>query len=104
MIRANSVPVRGQKTFDVSHLCHYRGCSNPDHLVVEDHDDNQARNACQGKVIYDVDGQGGRITINPCPHRTTTAISKECILPVVRIRNPGRYEGLPPGQRGAGEA
>lgn len=104
MIRANSVPVRGQVTYDVSHLCHYRGCANPAHLEVENHDDNQARNTCQGKVSYDVNGQGGKIFINPCTHRNTTTIRKECILPVVTISTPGRYEGLPAGQRGAGQA
>ena len=104
MIRAISVPRRNTQTFDVSHLCHYGGCANPDHLVVEDHDDNQERNTCHGKVAYSVAGSGGRVRIHPCPHRNTTTIGKECILPVVKIEQAGYYEGLPVNQRGAGMA
>ena len=50
-------------TFDVSHLCHYRGCANPNHLVKEDHEDNQSQNICQGRFIDEFSGQGGRVNI-----------------------------------------
>lgn len=102
-VRANSVPKKGTTTYDVSHLCHYRGCANPQHLVVENHDDNQERNSCQGKVRYKVQTPEGWASINPCPHRATTRIKKECILPEVTIIGAGYLEGLPAGQLGAGQ-
>lgn len=35
-----------------SHLCHQPTCINPDHIVVEDKADNEARKVCKGKVSH----------------------------------------------------
>lgn len=104
MICAISVPIKKQKIFDISHLCHFKNCVNPDHLVIESHKNNEIGNTYLNKVAYDVFGVDERIYIDPCTHRNTTAIKKKCILPIVKIENAGYYEGLSAEQRGASQA
>ena len=36
---------------DVSHLCHRRNCVNPDHLVLESRQENNARKRCVSKGV-----------------------------------------------------
>lgn len=70
----------------VSHLCHRSHCLNPDHLVVEPMDDNLNRNRCQHQQIIDYNpGVGQRVILHPCPHRATTRLKTECILPTVVV-------------------
>ncbi len=95
-LRATQLPVKDQSdriTYDISHLCHNQGCSNPDHILVEDSKDNYERNSCHTKFRYEVQGLGGLIAINPCVHRALLKSHKECILPLMQIENPGYYEG-----------
>ena len=41
----------GSIKYDVSHLCHERRCFNPQHLCLESHSYNLARNGCWWCVI-----------------------------------------------------
>lgn len=39
------------ENWDVSHLCHNQWCCQPAHLILENHEDNIARNRCTGYMV-----------------------------------------------------
>ncbi|KAL8686816.1 MAG: hypothetical protein Q9224_005328 [Gallowayella concinna] len=94
-------------SMEASHLCHYKGCANPDHIVIESRAMNGLRNTCQGSWQWKVQ-EGGQFSIlNPCPHRTLTRGNnpvRECILPTATVGLGQYIRGKPqPGFLGAGE-
>ncbi len=101
----SSISTSSNDSYEASHLCHYRGCANPDHLFVESRKTNTERNKCAGLFAWRVvDGQ--QVTmLHPCPHRTQAADQhavKECILPVCEVGANGWFT-RPVGFLGAGE-
>lgn len=105
MLRA--ISTSGGDTYEASHLCHYPGCANPEHIYVESRAMNTLRNSCVGLFAWQVVNGATTTILNPCPHREQTAgrhAHKECVLPVLRVDmavTPYLYR--PPGFLGAGQ-
>lgn len=74
--------------FEVSHLCHNKGCFAPQHLIVEEKARNQARNSCMGHEII----QFQSMRYHPCAHggRDGKQFHK-CVLPTKKFENGGSY-------------
>ena len=92
--------------YEVSHLCHYRGCANPDHLENESLLMNGARNTCQGLFAWKITMNNTETVLHPCTHRrgpqAGSGAVKECVLPVATVTDPGYYYKAQ-GFLGAGE-
>ncbi|KAK9429741.1 zinc-binding loop region of homing endonuclease-domain-containing protein [Lipomyces doorenjongii] len=65
--------------YHASHLCHQRGCINPDHLVVETEDVNYSRKMCSTKVHTktSVNGRDYLANAEDCPHSPPCVIRLE---------------------------
>lgn len=72
----------------VSHLCHHSRCVRGDHLVIESSIDNLQRNVCRKQRIVRFSIGRRQFVFNPCPHRRTTRIRQQCILPEKLITAP----------------
>ena len=58
----------GQHGFEtenhISHICDMRNCFNPDHLVLESAQANNARKGCPGNIVC----EGCNLVVYLCPH------------------------------------
>lgn len=77
-----------REQMQVSHLCHNSRCVQGVHLVIESSADNIARNQCQNQKTVRFSIGRRQFVFNPCPHRRTTRVRQECILPEKEITAP----------------
>ena len=102
-----SISTQGADGFEASHLCHYRGCANPEHLRFESRAANSSRNTCQGAWAWRVTAGASQTNLSGCQHRNmapnTADAVRECILPVLTVDEGSFQIGKPPGFKGAGE-
>lgn len=84
-VQSTRLKKKSEDIYQVSHLCHNSHCLNPSHLVVETKQDNLGRNQCQRQKKIKLNWLTGGMILHPCPHRKTTRLKLECILPSVTI-------------------